>query len=234
MIYNLFVDYKKLPEPLEQEELYDYFERLKMGDKAAREIIIEHNIRLVINRVKIVFNNTGYEEKELIAVGTIGLIKSVDTFDMSRGIKFNTYAIKCIDNEIRMFLRNGKKHKNIDSLDTVLNVDRNGKELKIEDILCDENADFVSEYEKEVLYDIVDRIVENLPARDKKIIMLYFGFMDDKPLSQQQIADKLGVSQSYISRLLKQILKRIKLRLKSEWIIEESSNSKKVKKNIKR
>ena len=224
MDYNeLFIE-DKLPDPLSQSELYSYFEKMKSGDTKAREIIIKHNIKLVFNQVMKRFYNIPYEKKELVSIGLIGLIKSVDTFDTSKKLQFATYSTRCIDNEILMFLRKGKKYINDDSLDRPLNTDKDGNELSIEDTLSDENSDFVSDYEQKETFIIIRQLVEELPERDKEIITLHFGFINDKPLTQKEIADKLDISQSYVSRLITKILKRIKQQLRERGIVESSSD----------
>ncbi len=225
---NLFID-TNLKEPLEQSKLYDYFEKYKSGILNARKIIIEHNMRLVISIVKTKYRNTLYDEKELVSIGMIGLIKAVDTFDTSRKIKFATYATRCIRNEIGMFIRKGKKYINDESLDETLNIDEKGKKIKIEDKLCDETIDFVSDYEKLETRAIIRRVVDDLPDRERKIIILYFYYQ----LTQDEIADEINISQSQVSRLKAKILKKISLQLKEEGIIEREYRGKvKYKKNI--
>lgn len=221
---DLFVEYE-FPKPLNKTELYDCFAKYKSGDKSAREVIIKHNIRLVLNQVIRKFSNTPYDKKDLISIGIIGLIKSVDTFDTSRNLQFTTYSAKCIDNEILMFIRKNKKHINDDSLDRILCTDKNGNKLRIEDRLYDENSDFISDYEDKELYDSIHRIIESFPERDKKIIMLYFGFIDNQPLNQKQIADKLNICQSSVSKIIKKYLKIISLQLNNEGIIETALNN---------
>ena len=152
MKYNdLFID-SKLPKPLKTEEIYEYFEKMKSGDMTAREKIINHNIRLVINEVIKKFSNSPYDLNELVSVGLIGLVKSVDTFDTAKGLQFATYSTRCIDNEILMFLRKGKKSAFDQSINTPIGTDKEGNEKKIEDILEDDTSDFVSDYEDKQLF----------------------------------------------------------------------------------
>lgn len=222
---DLFID-SKLPEPLTQAEIFNYFEKYKSGDTSAREIIIGRNIRLVLNQVLKRFSNAPYDKKELVSIGLIGLVKSVDTFDTSKKLQFSTYAIRCIDNEILMFMRKGKKYVNDSSLDDTLRTDKDGSELKLEDILYDEDSDFILDYEEKESHSIIRRLVAELPERDKEIIVLHFGFIDDKPLTQKEIANKLNLSQSYVSRLITKIVKRIGIQLQEQGIIETTTKIK--------
>lgn len=223
MNYNDLFIYDKLPDPLSQEELYSYFEKMHFGDVDARELIIIHNIKIVLSRVMKVFNKTPYDKKELISIGLIGLIKSVDTFDISKNSQFSSYSIKCIDNEILMFLRKEKKYLNDDSLDRPINIDSDGKELRLEDTLSDENSDVLSFYERKEINMIIRHLVEELTGRDKEIITLYYGFVDNKILTQNEIADKLGISRSYVSKIITKLLNSMSTRLKEYGIVEFSS-----------
>ncbi len=225
--YNdLFVE-SKLPQPFSQKELYSYFEKMKAGDPTAREEIITHNIRLVINEVVKKFSETHYEEKELVSIGLIGLIKSVDTFDISKEVQFSPYSKKCIDNEILMFIRKGKKNINDYSLDTPLGNDNKGHELKIEDTLYDENSNFVANYETQEQYRAIRQIVSELKEPDREIIKKYFGFLNDKPMTQQEIADSLEISRSYVCKIIKRNLTKISLQLQKQGLIEIHDKNKK-------
>ncbi len=222
MNYNdLFID-DKLPNPLSQKELYDYFEKMKSGDTSAREIIILHNIKIVLATVIDHFNNTPYEEKELVSIGLIGLIKSVDTFDISKKYQFSSYCCRCIDNEILMFLRKGKKYLNDVSLEKPIRTDSKENELRVEDTLCDENSDFVSDYERNEINIIIRQLFEELTGRDKEIITLYFGFDDNKRYTQKEIANKLGIHRTYVSKIINNLLRRMNMRLKECGIVESS------------
>lgn len=216
---DLFID-SKLLRPLKTEEIHDYFEKMKKGDMTAREKIINHNIRLVINEVIKKFSNSPYDLKELVSIGLIGLIKSVDTFDTTKGVQFSTYSTRCIDNEILMFLRMGKNSALDKSLDTPISIDKDGSETRLEDILEDATADFVSAYENEITYNGVRKIVYNLSERDREIILLYFGFIDEHLYTQREIADKLKISRPHVSRLIAKILKKIGIQLQRSGLIE--------------
>lgn len=210
MQFNNIFEYEKLPEPLLKEEIYECFRNYRLGDLTARAKIIKHNIRLVISEVKRKFINTLYEENELISIGLVGLIKSVDTFDVDRNLKFATYATRCIDNEILMFMRKGKKYINCNSLEDVIKTDVSGNELRLEDLISDSSCDLISNYEQKENCEIVRQIVEDLPEREKLIVMLHFGFIGDKIYSKKEISDRLNLSQSYVSRLITKIIKKIK------------------------
>jgi len=216
---DLFIE-SKLPEPLTETEIYYYFEKYKFGDTSARDTIINCNIKLVLNEVLKKFDNTLYEKSELISIGLIGLIKSVDTFDTSKKFKFSTYAIRCIDNEIIIFIRKGKKNVYACSFEDKLAINDNGIELTFKDILYDENSDIALDYEEKEMYSIIRKIVDELPERDKEIITLYFGFNDEKPLKQREIANKLNISRAYVSKLIIKAVEKIKRQLQRQEIIE--------------
>lgn len=219
--YELFIT-TELPKPLSKKELFEYFEKMKLGDTTAREEIINHNIRLVRNQVLKKFSNTPYDLKELFSVGMIGLIKSVDTFDISKNSQFSTYSTRCIDNEILMFMRKGEKYIHDASLDYTIGNDKKGNELHLEDVLADENSDFVSQYEDNETYKQIRKIVYKLPEREKNIIIKHFGFVDNDPMSQKAIARELGISQSYVSRIVKKVLQKINNELNSQEVINKS------------
>lgn len=239
MQYNdLFID-NDLPKPLSKQEIYGYFEKYNSGDRMAREIIIKHNIRFVISQVIRKFGNTPYDKNELVSVGIIGLIKSVDTFDISKNFQFSTYAVRCIDNEILVYMRKGKKYIYDDSFDRILATD-DGKELKIENILQDEKSNFVEDYEKKELLLMLRQLVEELPERDKEIIMLRFGFIGDRPLKEREIADRFNISRSWVSMIIGKNLNKLRTHLENLGMIEitdmkkkKSSTSKTIKESFK-
>ena len=226
---DLFIE-SELPEQLSKKELDNYFKKMQCGDIEAREEIITHNIRLVISFVLSKFINTNYELSELVAVGLIGLIKGVDTFDVNKNFQFSTYAIKCIKNEILMFMRKEKQHNNDKSLNEIIVTDNGGKELKLEDRLIDINCDIVSDYEEKELYNIIRNIIDELPEKGKNIIIKRFGFIGNCILKQKDIAVELEMSESYISKKVYKILNDIENKLKETEIIEVSSQHKYVKK----
>jgi len=208
---ELFV-VSELPKPLNKEQLIDYFEKYKNnGDVEAREKLIEHNVRLVMKVVHS-FKNPLYSKEELVSLGMIGLIKSVDTFDYTRGINFSTYANKCIVNEILMFLRNENKgQNNISMQHTLIAGSKSKRQINIEDVLEDESSDFVADYEKKELYLSLHKVIDKLPQKEQEIINLFFGLKDGRPLRQREIASILNISQSYVSRIVVKTLEKIKI-----------------------
>jgi len=202
-----------LPPPLAPEEERELALRLKNDDENARKALIEHNLRLVVFIARR-FENTGIPLEDLISIGTIGLIKAVSTFDAEKKIKMATYASRCIENEILMFLRKTSKLRLEVSLDEPLKTDWDGNELLLSDVLGT-SPDTVSigldqEIEREILRDAL----EHLNNREKQIIMLRFGIGGQRECTQKEVADMLGISQSYISRLEKKILSRLQTELK--------------------
>lgn len=201
-----------LPPPLKREEEQKVFERLKLGEESARQTLIVHNLRLVVYIAK-KFESTGIGLEDLISIGTIGLIKAVGTFSPDRNIKLATYASRCIENEILMVLRKNQSQKNEISIDEPLNVDWDGNELLLSDVLgTDANIaskDLENTVEKELLLTAVSRLCE----RERIIMELRFGLKDGNERTQKEVADIVGISQSYISRLEKRIIKRLKKEL---------------------
>ena len=198
-----------LPPPLSREEEDEVMERVRRGEKNAREPLITHNLRLVVYIAK-KFDSNGASVEDLISIGTIGLIKAVNTFCPERNIKLATYASRCIENEILMFLRKSSQLKNEISIDEPLNVDWDGNELLLSDILGSDNDIVNRDIEKEVECSLVLQAVSRLAPRERQIMELRFGLCGQKEHTQKQVADVLGISQSYISRLEKRIIERLK------------------------
>ena len=199
----------KLPEPLSKEDEVYYVTLSNEGDEFARSKLIEHNLRLVVFLSK-KYENTGVDLEDLVSIGTIGLIKGVNTYKLDKNIKLATYASRCIDNEILMFLRKNKKRRGEVSFEDSLSYDAEGNELHLEDILGTE-ADIVTkgieeETDKKELY----REIEKLNARDKEIMILRYGLFNHEEMTQKDVAEKLGISQSYISRIEKKVIRRLK------------------------
>ena len=198
-----------LPPPLTPEEEKALLARMADGDPAARDELITHNLRLVVYLAK-KYEGSGVPSEDMVSIGTIGLIKAVNTFSVERNIKLATYASRCIENEILMYLRKTAQLKNEISLDDPLNVDWDGNELLLSDLLGSDpdivNRGIEQESEKQTLL----RAVEKLDPREKQIMELRFGLNRQKEHTQKEVADALGISQSYISRLEKRILHRLK------------------------
>lgn len=201
-----------LPPPLGEKEEKIAYELLKAGDKKGKELLIVHNLRLVVYIAK-KFESTGIGLEDLISIGTIGLIKSVNTYNPDKNIKLATYASRCIENEILMFLRKSNQYKNDISIDEPLNIDWDGNELLLSDILGTDNDIVMRGIESEVERQLVLKEIEKLSGREKTIMKMRFGIDSGHEMTQKQVADVVGISQSYISRLEKKILKRIKRNL---------------------
>lgn len=201
-----------LPAPLSKAEEEETFRLLEQNDSSARDRLIEHNLRLVVYIAK-KFESTGIGIEDLVSIGTIGLIKAVNTFCPSKNIKLATYASRCIENEILMFLRKSNQYRNEISIDEPLNIDWDGNELLLSDILGTEedtvNRGIEIEAEKNILFDAI----EKLNGREKVIMQMRFGLLDGKEKTQKEVADIIGISQSYISRLEKRIIKKLQLEL---------------------
>ena len=199
----------KLPPPLSKEEELKYLVKAKAGDEEARNILIEHNLRLVVFLAK-KYENTTYDIEDLVSIGSIGLIKGINTYKIDKNIKLATYASRCISNEILMFLRKNKRKRAEVSLEDALNYDAEGNELHLEDILgTDENL-VPNEYEKQVDKEVLAKEIEGLPDRDKEIMTLRYGLNNTKEYTQKEVAVMLGISQSYISRIEKKVIRKLK------------------------
>lgn len=200
---------EKLPPPLSKEEELKCLIECKKGDMEAKNKLIEHNLRLVVFLAK-KYESTGYEMEDLISIGSIGLIKGIETYKIDKNIKLATYASRCISNEILMYIRKNKKRKKEVSLEDSLNYDNEGNELHLEDVLGTEN-DLVSDsYEREVERKCVGEEINKLKPREKQIMVLRYGLNNKESYTQKEVADILGISQSYISRIEKKVIKNIR------------------------
>ncbi len=203
-----------LPPPLTRQEEAEVFMKLEANDPAARKYLIEHNLRLVVYIAK-KFESSGVGIEDLVSIGTIGLIKAVNTFCPTKNIKLATYASRCIENEILMFLRKSSQYRNELSIDEPLNIDYDGNELLLSDVLgTDEdivNKGIETEAEREILRNAVSELSE----REREIMEMRFGLVDGKEKTQKEVADSIGISQSYISRLEKKIIKKLKVKIES-------------------
>jgi len=218
---------ENLPEPLAKEEELLYVKKAEEGDTLAKEALIEHNLRLVVFLAK-KYENTGIDLEDLVSIGTIGLIKGVNTYKLDKNIKLATYASRCIDNEILMFLRKNKKRRGEISFEDSLSYDSEGNELHLEDILGTEK-DIVTkgieeEHDKKILYQEINK----LKKRDKEIMILRYGLFNTKEMTQKDVADLMGISQSYISRIEKKVIKKIKTATKWNAPLRVDTNKKTV------
>lgn len=198
-----------LPPPLTKEEEEQLIERLATGDETARSLLIERNLRLVVYIAR-KFENTGIHIEDLISIGTIGLIKAVNTFNPEKKIKLATYASRCIENEILMYLRRNNKVRAEVSFDEPLNIDWDGNELLLSDVLGTEDDVITKDLEAEVDRRLLLNALHQLSDREKQIMELRFGLSGGEEKTQKDVADLLGISQSYISRLEKRIIKRLR------------------------
>ena len=199
----------KLPEPLTKEEEIYYVEQSMNGDLKARSKLIEHNLRLVVFLSK-KYENTKVDLEDLVSIGTIGLIKGVNTYKLDKNIKLATYASRCIDNEILMFLRKNKKRNSEVSFEDNLSFDSEGNELHLEDILGTDEDIVTRGIEEELNKKLLYNEIAKLNMRDKKIMIMRYGLFNHKELTQKEVADVMGISQSYISRIEKKIINKLK------------------------
>ena len=198
-----------LPPPLSREREAELLARLDAGDEAVRQELIEHNLRLVAYIARR-FENTGINIEDLISIGTIGLIKAINTYKSDKNIKLATYASRCIENEILMHLRKTANQKTEVSFDEPLNTDWDGNELLLSDVLGTEEDVVMKPIEEDVDRALLRSAIATLPRREREIITLRFGMDGRDELTQKEVADKMGISQSYISRLEKRIIARLK------------------------
>ena len=197
------------PKPLSPKEEREMLERMRNGDKNARGILIEKNLRLVSHIVKKYYSKTN-DTDDLISIGTIGLIKAIDSYNPDKKVKLATYASRCIENEVLMHFRSGKKQANDIYLSDTLEVDKDGNPLTIEDTIS-ADSDLAENLETKIRWEKVAEIIENLEdEREKEIIILRYGLNNKKPLTQREVAQRLNISRSYVSRIEKKVLNDIK------------------------
>lgn len=198
-----------LPPPLKREEEAELLEKMQQGDAAVRQTLIERNLRLVVY-ISRRFENTGINIEDLISIGTIGLIKAINTYRTDKNIKLATYASRCIENEILMYLRKSSVQRTEVSLDEPLNTDWDGNELLLSDVLGTEADIVMRPIEDDVDRQLLDAALKKLNDREREIIVLRFGLNGTTEQTQKEVADRMGISQSYISRLEKRIIARLK------------------------
>ena len=199
----------KLPPPLSREEEEYYVLQAEDGDIFARDKLVEHNLRLVVFLAK-KYENTGVDLEDLVSIGTIGLMKGVKTFSSDKNIKLATYASRCIDNEILMFLRKNKKVKGEVSFEESLSFDADGNELHLEDVLGTDKDVVTKPLEDDLNKRLMMEEIDKLSKRDREIIIMRYGLFNNDEKTQKEVADILGISQSYISRIEKRVIRRLK------------------------
>lgn len=196
---------QSFPQPLNKEEEKLYFERWLKGDRDAYQVLVEHNLRLVAHVAK-KFDSSGIDHDDLISIGTVGLIKAVETFQPTKGTKFATYAARCIQNEILMQLRALKKTRKDVSLNSPIGTDKEGNEITIGDVLGSDTDDTEEEVSKRLEIKSMMKLMDILDERERRVIELRFGLADGEEWTQNEVADALGISRSYVSRLEKRAL----------------------------
>ena len=199
-----------LPEPLSREEEEYYVKLKEEGDINAKDKLIEHNLRLVVFLAK-KYENTGVDLEDLVSIGSIGLIKGINTFSSDKNIKLATYASRCIDNEILMYLRKNKKLKAEVSIDQSLSFDSDGNELHLEDIIGTDKDEVSNTIEKNDDKALMIQEILSLKPRDREIMVMRYGLLGEEEYTQKEVAEKLGISQSYISRIEKKVIKKLKV-----------------------
>ena len=202
-----------LPPPLSKEEELNYVILARSGNIEARNKLIEHNLRLVVFLAK-KYESAGYDLEDLVSIGTIGLIKGINTYKIDKNIKLATYASRCIANEILMYIRKNKRRKTEISLEDALNYDSEGNELHLEDVMGTDSDLVADEYESKEEKVLLEKELKNLEARDKEIMIMRYGLYNTKEYTQKEVADKLSISQSYISRIEKKVIKKLKTLLR--------------------
>ena len=198
-----------LPPPLKGQQEQEALEALEQGDEGAKQTLVEHNLRLVVYIARR-FENTGINIEDLISIGTIGLMKAIGTYRLEKKIKLATYASRCIENEILMYIRKTANQKTEISLDEPINMDCDGNELLLSDILGTDEDAISRPLEEDVDKKVLRQALETLPPREQEIVFLRFGLEGRKELTQKEVAQAMGISQSYISRLEKRILQRLR------------------------
>lgn len=208
------------PKPLSLEEEKQEFEKMKKGDMKAREKLISHNLRLVAHIVKKYTNSL--EADDLLSVGTIGLIKAIDTFDYDKKVQLSTYAARCINNEILMLIRANKKHKNVVSLNSLTSNNEDDKDLELKDVLSSDDEEIFVQVEQNLMIQKIKKIItEKLDKREQSVVKLRYGIDCDKAYTQKEVATKLGISRSYISRIENKTLKIIKDEFDKDEVTKE-------------
>ncbi len=198
-----------LPPPLDKNEELEYILKAQKGDIDARNKLIEHNLRLVVFLAK-KYENTGYDIEDLVSIGSIGLIKGIKTYKLDKNIKLATYASRCVANEILMFLRKNKKRRGEISFEDALNYDSEGNELHLEDILGTDNDIVIKSFEDKLDKQVLSKHLNELDPREKQIMILRYGLNNTEEYTQKEVAELLGISQSYISRIEKKVIAKLK------------------------
>ncbi len=213
--FSYFSSISSFPRPLSSEEEKQCLELYKAGDESAKDILIEHNLRLVAHIVK-KYSNINNDIDDLISIGTIGHIKGITSFNPDKCTRLATYAARCIENEILMSIRSGKKQRHETSLQAPIGMDQEGNEISLLDILCTENDSIFDTVDLDIeVKNLYKNLLNVLKAREKEILILRYGLSNQKERTQREIADEMGISRSYVSRIEKKALSKLKAALKS-------------------
>lgn len=196
------------PSTLNKRDEEKYLDQMAMGNKEARNKLIEHNLRLVAHIVK-KYENSTYDPDDLISIGTIGLVKAIDSYKLNKKVKLTTYAARCIENEILMHLRSNKKHLNNVSLNDSVGFDKDGNEINLIDVIKIENKDINEELNTKDNIELLYKYVNELTKREKEIIIRRYGLFNNKEMTQKEIAKKMKISRSYVSRIEKRAITKI-------------------------
>ena len=203
-----YISNNSFPKPLKRQEEKEHLEKMKAGDSKARRVLIERNLRLVAHMIK-KFEHTGEDQEDLISIGTIGLIKAINTFDHKKGTRLATYAARCIENEILMHLRAIKKTKNDIYLQDPIGVDKEGNEIALIDILGSDPDVVLETVEQELLQSRLYKIIKTLKKRERIVLLMRYGVAGNIRKTQKEVADHLGISRSYVSRIEKKVIQKI-------------------------
>ncbi|MCL2540547.1 MAG: RNA polymerase sporulation sigma factor SigK [Firmicutes bacterium] len=222
MLFSAYVDNAScFPKPLPADKEREYIAAFRAGDMQAKETLISHNLRLVAHIVK-KYSNSAQDADDLISVGSIGLIKAINTYQPDKGTQLSTYAARCIENEILMLFRVGKKHKNTMSLDESLGVDKDGNEISLVDVVINEEPDVIELVESNILTEKLISIIKDcLDKREYQILAMRYGIGGGIPYTQREVAKKLGISRSYISRLEKRALEIVRAEVRSKKLFAD-------------
>ena len=222
MLFSSYVDHaSSFPKTLTPEEERYYLEKLQQGDMEAKSVLVSHNLRLVAHIVK-KYSNSSKDADDLISVGAIGLIKAINSYSLDKGAQLSTYAARCIENEILMLFRANKKHQGNISLEETIGTEKDGNEIMLADVICDLDTDVLEMVESNILTEKLINIIKNsLSEREYKILCMRYGIGGQVAYTQREVAKKLGISRSYISRLEKKALETVRQQVRSKKIYSD-------------
>lgn len=222
MLFSSYVDHaSSFPKTLTPEEERYYLEKLQQGDMEAKSVLVSHNLRLVAHIVK-KYSNSSKDADDLISVGAIGLIKAINSYSLDKGAQLSTYAARCIENEILMLFRANKKHQGNISLEETIGTEKDGNEIMLADVICDLDTDVLEMVESNILTEKLINIIKNsLSEREYKILCMRYGIGGQVAYTQREVAKKLGISRSYISRLEKKALETVRQQVRAKKIYSD-------------